>query len=335
MKSKPTRRHILRLVGAGTAMAALRVRPARAAASLDKVTLTLDWRVSGYHTPFFVGLDQGVFRKHGIDLTVNPGNGSRNTIIAVAANNSTFGNCDATVLPAAVLQGAAAKMFCSYMATTPFGIMFKMDSGIKEPKDLEGKAYGDFPGSATYALFPAFARKVGIDVSKVRIVNVSPASQISAFLDGQVAATFTALNDSYVTVTHKGYALGNFSYSKSNLNLLSDGLIASAETLKNVDLVKRMVKAFTESVAAAKADPPNAAAVTKRLVPGSPDIDIQIDMMKDTFANRLTDARNAGKPSGWMAEADWTDMVDLLVQYGALKEKVAADRLFTNDYISA
>jgi hypothetical protein len=36
-----------------------------------------------------------------------------------------------------------------------------------------------------------------------------------------------------------------------------------------------------------------------------------------------------------MAEADWTDMVELLTQYGAVKEKVAAHRLYTNDYLSA
>jgi NitT/TauT family transport system substrate-binding protein len=200
---------------------------------------------------------------------------------------------------------------------------------------LEGKAYGDFPGSATYALFPAFAKRAGIDASKVQIVNVSPASQFSALLDGQDAATFTAINDSFVTLTHRGNKLGSFAYSDHGLNLLSQGLIASADTLKNADLVRRFSAGFAESVAAAKADPAKAAAVTKRMVPESPDTDVQIDMLKDTFANRLTNPRNAGKPSGWMAEADWTDLVDLLAEYGAIKEKVAANRLFTNDYLSA
>jgi NitT/TauT family transport system substrate-binding protein len=326
----------MKLIGAGAATAGFGATAARAAGkALDQANITLDWRVTGYHTPFYVGLDQGIFQKHGIDLTVNPGNGSRNTILAVAANNAMFGFADATALPAAILQGADVKMFFSYMATTPFGIMFKTESGITQPKDLEGKAYGDFPGSATYALFPAFAKKAGIDVSKVQIVNVSPASYFSALLDGQVAATFTAVNDSFVTLTHKGNKLGNFSYSEQGLNVLSQGLIASVDTLKNADLVRRFARGFAESIAAAKADPANAAAVTKRMVPDAPDPDIQIDMMKDTFAKRLTNARNAGKTSGWMAEADWTDMVELLTQYGAVKEKVAAHRLYTNDYLSA
>lgn len=334
MTQHPTRRQMLHLLGASALAAGVRPRAARAAA-LDSATVTLDWRVTGYHAPFFTGVDQKIFEKHGIDLTVNPGNGSRNTILAVAANNTTFGVADATALAPGVVQGADVKMFYLYFATTPFGIMFKKDSGIARPKDLEGKTYGDFPGSATYALFPAFAKRAGIDVSKVTIVNVSPASQFSALLDGQVAATFTALNDSFVTLTHKGNALGNFSYAEQGLNLLSQGLIASTETLKNAGLVKRFAAAFAESVAAVKADPAAAAATTKRLVPASPDVDVQTDMIKDTLAHRLTNARTIGKPPGWMATADWADLVDLLSEYGGLKEKIAPERLFTNDYVAA
>ena len=331
MNNKHSRRKVLQLIGAGAAASVLGARGARAA---DKANITLDWHVTGYHTPFYVGLDQGIFLKHGIDLTVNPGNGSRNTILAVAANNIMFGFADATALPAAVLQGADVKMFCVYMATTPFGIMFKADSGIQRPKDLEGKSYGDFPGSATYALFPAFAKKVGVDLSKVKIVNINPGAQATALLEGQVNATYTAVNDSFVSLSHKGNKLANFSYASEGLNLLSQGLVASSDTLKNKDLVKRFAAAFNESVAAAKVDIAKSAATTKRLVTEAPAPEIMVDMLKDTFANRLTNPRNAGKAPGWMAEQDWVDLVALLNEYGTLKEKVAPDRLYTNDYLS-
>ena len=333
MKRSPTRRHFLELAGASMLAGSIAAPYVRAAGKLDPATVTLDWRVTGYHTPFFLGLEQKIFEAQGIDLTVNPGNGSRNTIIAAAANNTTFGMADATALPPGVLQGADVKMFSLYMGTTPFGIMFKKESGIAKPKDLEGRAYGDFPGSATYALFPTFAKKAGIDVSKVKIVNISPAAQFSSLLDNQVDATFTALNDSYVTLSHQGVALGNFSYAEQGLNVLSQGLIAGTETLKNHDLVKRFAQAFNQSVAAVKADPQKAAEVTKKLVPAAPDVVVQVDMIKDLVAHRLTNARTAGKPAGWMAEADWRDLVDHLAEAGTLKEKVPLDRLYTNDFV--
>jgi NitT/TauT family transport system substrate-binding protein len=325
------RRRVMQLAGAGAAASIVGIRGARAA---DKANVLLDWRVTAQHTPFYVGLDQGIFQKHGIDLTVSPGNGSRNTILAVAANNVMFGSADATALPAAVLQGADVKMFCNYMATTPFAIMFKADSGITKPKDLEGRIYGDFPGSATYALFPAFAKKTGIDLSKVQITNISPATQATALIDGQIAATYTSLNDSFVSLSHRGVKLGNFSYAEVGLNLLSHGLLASSKTLENKDLVKRMAAAFNESVAAAKADIPKAAAATKRLVPEAPAVDVMIDMLKDNFGKRLTNPRNASKPPGWMVDADWADTINLLSEYGVIKEKVEISRLFTNDYLA-
>ena len=111
--------------------------------------------------------------------------------------------------------------------------------------------------------------------------------------------------------------------------------MASAQTLANKDLVSRFAAAFNESVAAAKADIPNAAALTKRLAPEAPDPEVMVDMIKDTLGKRLTNPRNANKPMGWMAEADWTDLVDVLTTYGVLKEKVEASRLYTNDFLVA
>ena len=170
-------------------------------------------------------------------------------------------------------------------------------------------------------------------MSKVKIVAVSPASYLSALLDGQIDSTFTALNDSFITLIHKGNDLGSFSYAGYGLNLRSQGLIASADTLKKTDLVKRFAHAFSESVAAAQADPSKAAAAEKHMVPTAPDIPVQLDMLEDTFTNRLYDARTRGKQPGWMSEADWTDTVSLLVQYGEVKETVAVNRLFTNAYL--
>ncbi len=207
MVQKLSRRTVMRLAGAAAAASVFSIRRARAA---DKATVLLDWKVTGQHAPFFVGLGEGIFLKHGIDLTIQPGSGSRNTILAVAANNVTFGSADASALPAAILQGADVKMFCVYMATTPFGIMFTAESGIKVPKDLEGKIYGDFPGSATYALFPAFAKHTKIEVSKVQVVNINPAnSGVSAHGRANQCNLYVAERQLHCAVA-SGRKLGQF-----------------------------------------------------------------------------------------------------------------------------
>jgi NitT/TauT family transport system substrate-binding protein len=288
---------------------------------------------TGYHAPWFVGVEQGTFARNGVDLSVVEGRGSTGTVQAVATGQDTFGFADATALPAAVQKGATVKMVCGYQQTTSFAIMFLKDSGIATPKDLEGKRYADAPGSATYLLFPGFLKAAGVDQNRMTILSVDLAGKDRGLLERQYEATFTALNDSFIKLKHQGYDLGAFPYSDYGLTLLAHGLIASDKTLReNPELVRGFVKGWLEAVEIAKADPASAASIAKRQKPDSPDEPVQIDMLREAFA-RLTTRNTEGKPAGWMAEADWQQTIDLLHQYGALEEKVAPSQLYSNDYL--
>jgi len=328
-----SRRDSLMLTASAAGCVLLGRQPARAAGALDRVSMTFDWVLDGLYAPFFLGVDTGIFAKHGIELTLFPGTGSRNTALAVASGHSTFGIVDATVIPSAVLQGAEIKTFCCYMRTTAFGICYKKNSGIKQPKDLEGKTYGDAPGSATYALWPVFMRKVGADPSKVRLISVSPAAQWSGFFDGQYLATFTAMNDSFVKVSHGGHDVAAFAYADYGINLMSKTLVAEAATLKNTDLVRRFSLAFLESLEATRRDPAAAIDVTRRVAPQSSAKDVQLGMLQDTFAHRLDSPNTIGQPPGRMADKDWTDLVETLAEVGVLKQRVPIGQLFTNEFL--
>src|SRR5262245_56652713 len=66
-------------------------RSALAQATLQPATLRLDWLASGYHVPFFLALERGYYREHGIDLQIADGKGSTTTIQVVASGSDTFG----------------------------------------------------------------------------------------------------------------------------------------------------------------------------------------------------------------------------------------------------
>jgi NitT/TauT family transport system substrate-binding protein len=327
-----SRRDTFRLAAGSTALGL--ARPALAAAP-QQAMLTLDWTPSGYHAPLFLGLQQGLFSKEGIDLTVVPGTGTHNTILAVAAGHTTFGSADASSLPAAAVQGAAVRMFCGYLLTTAFAIMYKNGAGIRVPKDIEGRSYGDSPSSATYGLWPAFMAKTGIDPATVRRVIVSPAATNSSFLAGQYDVTYTAVNGVFVHLRHSGYDLGTFEYADHGLGMMSIGFIANEDTLRNTDLVRRFVAGWRASLAAARADPALAAEVAKRANPASAPADEQVDMMKDTFTKRIVSRATTGKPPGWMALEDWALTVDLMKTYGGVSNPPAPDTYFTNDFVAA
>ena len=53
----------------------------------DAVSLRLNWYLGGLHVPFYYGKDRGIYAAEGIDLTINEGRGSANTVQVVAAGS--------------------------------------------------------------------------------------------------------------------------------------------------------------------------------------------------------------------------------------------------------
>src|SRR5690625_7496081 len=46
---------------------------------LESVSLMLNWYPYGEHAPFYYGVEEGIFEKHGIDLKIESGQGSTQT----------------------------------------------------------------------------------------------------------------------------------------------------------------------------------------------------------------------------------------------------------------
>jgi NitT/TauT family transport system substrate-binding protein len=50
------------------------------AAAQEAVSLRLNWYLGGLHVPYYYGKEMGFFKQEGIDLTINEGRGSGNTV---------------------------------------------------------------------------------------------------------------------------------------------------------------------------------------------------------------------------------------------------------------
>src|SRR5205085_10847174 len=138
-----------------TIIGALAVLAASATVALaqDAVSLRLNWYMGGLHVPFYYGKERGFYKEEGIDLTINEGRGSANTVQVVAAGSDTFGLADSSSVIATAAKGAEIKSVMSLLNSTGFSVVSLASAEIKTLKDLEGKQLDVSPGEPLGQLF--------------------------------------------------------------------------------------------------------------------------------------------------------------------------------------
>ena len=140
---------------------------------------------SGYHAPYFVGIKNGYYKEEGLDVTVEPGNGSANVAQAIGNGNGDFATVDGGAMMQLVAKGLPVKSVMGLYQRNPIGVIYNVKSGITKPKDLEGKTLVITNGDAPAALLPAFMAATGVDLKKVNVVSTDPASKNAAVISGQ------------------------------------------------------------------------------------------------------------------------------------------------------
>ncbi|MFW6028387.1 MAG: ABC transporter substrate-binding protein, partial [bacterium] len=175
------------------------------AAAQDAVSLRLNWYLGGLHVPFYYGKDEGFYEEEGIDLTINEGRGSANTTQVVAAGSDTFGLADSSSLIRLAAKGAEIKSVMSLLNSTGFSVVSLAETGIREPKDLEGKSLAVSAGDPLRELFEAVAAANDVDLSAVSFVQVDPAAKVVTVLEGRADALLGGADDQYFLIKYEGH----------------------------------------------------------------------------------------------------------------------------------
>ncbi len=119
----------------------------RSGTAQDAVSLRLNWYLGGLHVPFYYGVEKGFYNNaEGINLTINEGRGSANTVQVVAAGTDTFGLADSSSVINLISKGGEIKSVMNVLSSTGFSVVSLASTGIKTPKDLEGKSLAVSPG---------------------------------------------------------------------------------------------------------------------------------------------------------------------------------------------
>ena len=321
-----------RTVAGGLLALAIASAGVSSAMAEDKVTLRLNFLLSGVHTIFYYGVEKGFYKDAGIDLQIGEGQGSARTVQAVATGGDTFGIADGGSVIAGATRGAPVKSVLGLLNTSPYAISFRADAGVNTIKDIEGKSVAASAGEASLALLPAIWKKNGIDPSKVKILNVDGPGKIIAVMQKRTDGTLAGLENQVVVLKSKGLEQKVFSFAELGVNTQGLTIIANSKQVEtNQDLVKRFVAASIKSIEAAKADPDAAVAAAVKVKPTG-----DAKLLKDQLDVSLTLLASPSDPSarlGEMSPADWQQTLDLMKEYQDIKTDMPADAFFTNAFI--
>ena len=119
----------------------------------------------------------------------------------------------------------------SLLNTSSFGVISLAETGIKTPKDLEGKKLAITAGDALTQLFPAFAGFNKLDTSKITLVQIDPAGKVVALLEKRVDAILGGLDDQYFLVKQKGFAPAGLSFAKNGANTVGLTILTQDATI--------------------------------------------------------------------------------------------------------
>lgn len=324
-----------RIVIAGLSTLPVLVAGAATAQTLTPVTLRMDTFFYGSHIPMLLGIVDGIYKKHGLDVTAQTGRGSANTIQTVAAGTDQFGFADGGTLVKFVAQGLKAKQIVGILQVNPSIILAMPESGIKAPKDLNGRTGGFGVGSAPEQLFPAFAKQTGIDVASIKRVSVDLPTRDNLFMQKQIDFSFGYNVTQLPLMQEKcGCTLNVIRYADNGITAVSNGIMVGDDYAeKNPDIVKRFARATAEAMALAVKEPEKGVdaffAYAKETKLSRP---VVTNQWAETMKLLQTPATK-GKPLGVTAPEDWQKTIDTLVEFADLPKGVTPEKVATNAYL--
>lgn len=235
---------------------------ASSAFAATEIKFTLDWKFEGPAAPFFIALDKGYFAAEGLEVTIDTGAGSRESIprVATGAYQMGFGDINSLIQLMDKQPDLKVKAVMMAYERPPIAVIGRKSLGITDdPKSLEGKKLGAPPPDAAFGQWPAFAKVAGLDTSKITIENVGFPVREPMLAQGQVDAIFGFSFSSVINLKAQGVPEEDIALilmAEKGLDLYGNVVMVNTDfAAANPEAVKGFVKALTRGYLEAIADP--------------------------------------------------------------------------------
>lgn len=163
-------------------------------ASLQPVTVLLDWFVNPDHAPLYVALEKGFFKERGLDVTFIAPSNPNDPPKLVAAKKADLAVSYQYQHHLQVAQGLPLVRVATLVATPLNCLVVMADGNIRSLADLKGKTIGYSVGGFETILLKVMLAKEGLTLADVNLVNVN-FSLSPSLLSGKTDAVIGAFRN--------------------------------------------------------------------------------------------------------------------------------------------
>jgi len=301
----------------------------------EKITLKLNWVPGGDHCYYFVAKEKGFYKEKGLEVNIERGQGSGDTVKRVELGTVDVGLSDTGTLVVARSKGAKVKVIAMIYSNSPNGIKTWKGSGIEKPKDLEGRKVGVPAGDAQRVLWPALATANGIDMNKVALINIQPSAKAQSLSAKRVDAVFDWIvgNLGYWEAGLDKDKLVLIPWSKWGVNPYGNALMASEKIIKErPDMLRRFLDATMQGWKWSIENPEKAAEIFVKSNPEVPPLAAMVRFVDDLQG--LVDVpMNQKYKLGWMDDARMEETVNNINKYFTVERPVTAKEMYTVEFL--
>jgi len=333
----PNRRRVLKAGASAAVVTTLASCPwmgleAALAQQARPLSFQLSWIKSIQYGGFFAGIEQGSFKKFGIEPTFVSGGPNVDPVANVASGQSQLGDRPIGSLIVAKEKGIPIKVIGTVFQKSPYGIISLAKSPIKTPQELKGKTIAVPTSGRPLILY--MMSEAGLKPEEVNIVPASP--DPSALVSGQI--------DGYCGYeTNQGVMLRTRGIEIYALNAQDLGLPETTGTIygredflaANKDLVVRFLKGAIDAHSWALKNPEQTAKLMVEKY-GAPGLDYRAQLTEFTQSKPYIEF-GPGTTKGLLA-LDlplFGKIIEVYRKVGIVKTDMKAEDLCDPSYIDA
>jgi len=305
-------------------------------AAAEDVTVQLDWIFGGKHVAFFVARERGLFKEKALNVKLLEGKGSQQAATRVDAKQADFGYGDLVTTVEVIAKGGANRAIAVGQVFQGGGYIFLEESGIKTPKDLEGKNFGTTPGDFGLILLPALGAAAGFDHTKVVQKNMDAAVRTPALFERRIdflaGARGSSIPRMAVIGKREGKKINYLFFKDMGLNTYAHVLQVREDRIKShPDMIQRFTTALMDAWAWSVKNPDQALDIFMKANPEK-DREITLAEMKDGL-NDILDPETKQFGLGYMKEGMMKQTIEIANKYLNLSPAVNYKTTYTNQFI--